>query len=847
MKNWKHTAVICSLLLPLALLLHPAAAQAEGQCIPISYIGNAGPQIATAFSHDGSMLLMSSNNFVTLHDIESGELLQSYINPNLPAFISGVFYDDEKKHVLASHMDGTISAWDAVSGALLNPDTAFTLTREDSFYNMKWHAYSLNRWEIGDEDTLLKTWRPFNFNYLPRRNTNINGWFMISTYDRNAPGSPLTSHDPFVASSLGFLLDASGIDNNVIVLRAGRMKVLQLPDTELVTLGTEIDTAIGGLGSVAWSPDGNTIVSISTTDAYLLDAQSGSILKKVPHDGGLPDIVDWTEGVLFAAYIDGRINVFNEETLTVESTINVEGGDLLNAHASPSGRKISATTVLSRNFEDAVSISHFVYELDSNKRYTMMNKMPEAGSAPISLRSSHAVYLSAQFSDEDKDVVCAFVGNGLPKKMYPDPDYGVPRNIAISPDGKDVAVSFYSSLKKFDVASGTLALNKEVSYWQVSGMEYTADSKYLRVYEYPSHLFLDAATFKVVSSLPLGNAYLDGGAMRKASPHDFPFCKDGEMYFFNIPTGVKRRASPTGITVGCGTMAGASDLIMQLDENDVCHIKNFITGETIQSIPIELGSSIYFGYEDIDTKAISDDGSMVAIATNSQSGIYSYPVGRIRIYDVATGAIIQEQPLSSYKIAFIENDRFLHFRTWGGGFAKLAVRPTPCDGGEGESTLDAADILARFHSVDYDRNGLAGRGPVMVEFGISPDTFAALDTSGDLLLSIKELTAQIEGPLPIHSADADADGAIAIGELLRVIQLYNSGGYTCAPDPNDTEDGYQPAAKGALDPTCRPHASDYQDNNGAISLSELLRLIQLYTIGTLAPCPEAEDGFCAAV
>ena len=37
---------------------------------------------------------------------------------------------------------------------------------------------------------------------------------------------------------------------------------------------------------------------------------------------------------------------------------------------------------------------------------------------------------------------------------------------------------------------------------------------------------------------------------------------------------------------------------------------------------------------------------------------------------------------------------------------------------------------------------------------------------------------------------------------------------------------------------------DYSPTDWRISLSELLRLIQLYTLGGYHPCEDGEDGYC---
>lgn len=88
-----------------------------------------------------------------------------------------------------------------------------------------------------------------------------------------------------------------------------------------------------------------------------------------------------------------------------------------------------------------------------------------------------------------------------------------------------------------------------------------------------------------------------------------------------------------------------------------------------------------------------------------------------------------------------------------------------------------------------------------------------------------------------HSADINQDWRISLDELLRVIQIFHSDGYSCNAS---TEDGYQPG-DGPRD--CTPHDSDYNARDWDVSLSELLRLIQFYNAAGYRSEPGSEDGF----
>lgn len=89
-----------------------------------------------------------------------------------------------------------------------------------------------------------------------------------------------------------------------------------------------------------------------------------------------------------------------------------------------------------------------------------------------------------------------------------------------------------------------------------------------------------------------------------------------------------------------------------------------------------------------------------------------------------------------------------------------------------------------------------------------------------------------------HGADINGDWVIAVSELLRVVQFFNTDVFHCQ---SGTEDGYA-VGTGAQD--CRFHDSDFMfPRNWSISISELLRLIQLYNSKFYHVSLDSEDGF----
>lgn len=89
-----------------------------------------------------------------------------------------------------------------------------------------------------------------------------------------------------------------------------------------------------------------------------------------------------------------------------------------------------------------------------------------------------------------------------------------------------------------------------------------------------------------------------------------------------------------------------------------------------------------------------------------------------------------------------------------------------------------------------------------------------------------------------HTADVNKDWRISLSELLRVVQLYNYGSFGCGCM---TEDGYDLSSSVR---TCYPHSSDYTPQpDWKVSFYELLRLIQLYNFGSYRVQAGTEDGY----
>ena len=139
------------------------------------------------------------------------------------------------------------------------------------------------------------------------------------------------------------------------------------------------------------------------------------------------------------------------------------------------------------------------------------------------------------------------------------------------------------------------------------------------------------------------------------------------------------------------------------------------------------------------------------------------------------------------------------------------------------------------------------RGQVDVDPGVGENL---LDEENGYVYNIRLEASDIPPLAGPHTADTNRDWSISLLELLRVVQFYNIGGYRCAAEDTPTEDGFEPGAAAGTGPLpCALHDADYNPEDATVDISELLRVIQLYssTRYTECPVPGSEDGYCPDV
>lgn len=188
--------------------------------------------------------------------------------------------------------------------------------------------------------------------------------------------------------------------------------------------------------------------------------------------------------------------------------------------------------------------------------------------------------------------------------------------------------------------------------------------------------------------------------------------------------------------------------------------------------------------------------------------------------------------------------------TWGPGvLVNTGVARFSAEAQKDAASDDAALIalLDLFFDADLDQSRFLDWSELLSAIPDFPLALVdAVDANSDARINVAEILAYRGGGY-VHSADTNASGALELDEIIRVVQLYNAGAFACANAFANSEDGFvlvdEGEAPGGVE--CQPHAADYQDTDNQLSLSELLRTLQLYNAGSFTYCAgNAEDGFC---
>jgi hypothetical protein len=166
-----------------------------------------------------------------------------------------------------------------------------------------------------------------------------------------------------------------------------------------------------------------------------------------------------------------------------------------------------------------------------------------------------------------------------------------------------------------------------------------------------------------------------------------------------------------------------------------------------------------------------------------------------------------------------------------------ALPPLQCQPYEYALAGNVQTYSATASAASYGATGVTGY--FINQTGILRQTIGA-DASAASEIALLQCDEIVNENPAIHAIDIDGNGVITLSEVLRAVQFYNVGTFHCM---EGTEDGFAP---GAGNTTCAPHDLDYAPQDWHINVTELSRIIQFYNARGYHSCPDqaTEDGFC---
>ncbi len=285
-------------------------------------LGGPYDTLSVCFSPDGKTLASGDerDNDTRLWDVQTGELLKT-LKGHTPfgyANVNSVVFSPDGNTIASGSSDGTIRLWNANTGEFIK--------------YLVGHTKSVN-----------------SVVFSPNGNALISaGAEGVCLWDTNTGEFIKDVQVPAV--SVVFSPDgrtfASGAVEGIFVRDAHTFKFLKILTANIGSedIGKIRARNIGSVGSVVFSPDGNTIASCSRNNIYLWDPHTNQLLKTlIGHTESVNSVVFSPDGNTIASGSrDGTIRLWNVNTRKLLKTLMGHTDTVSSVVFSPDGETIAS-------------------------------------------------------------------------------------------------------------------------------------------------------------------------------------------------------------------------------------------------------------------------------------------------------------------------------------------------------------------------------------------------------------------------------------------------------------------------------------------------------------------------
>jgi WD40 repeat protein len=460
----------------------------------IRHFSHPGLVLSVAISPDDQLLLTGSTDDIgRLWQLDSGRQIRIFDGHDSRRGngLTGVAFSPDLRHVLTAASDGKAVLWELSTGQELRSfvgyDGGIAFT-PDGDQILAGRGSKAELWHVDTGETI----RVFDSGLGRVRSVAVSssGRYAVTGTHR-AWGEPDDAYSARVweigtGRLLNVFYTGSELSNsrgNIAISPLGNYALTMANDNTArlwdLSRGLQLRTLVqhsARISDIAFSPDGQTVVTGSDTNAALWDVTTGRQQRNLPDEGAgsvsavgfSPDgryiatgygVTHGETVVLWDAESGTRVRVLNKERRLTGAVHSVE--------FSPAGSEIIST------YGDYITL----WDIEKGQQIRSWDVGGTIQEAVFTPDGRYIITARAEVQNKDELIVWD-TASGRRIRSFGLNLLGDPRQLAVSPDGRTILVGYYEDAWLFDVTTGNLIRRLAGHGVSVHGVAFSPTGRY---------------------------------------------------------------------------------------------------------------------------------------------------------------------------------------------------------------------------------------------------------------------------------------------------------------------------------------------------------------------------------